>query len=174
MSVAALPSCGGGGVERVSPTPRSAFRSTYPCELLTRATAARILSIESPRRVGAQTLDGQRLCTWARGRYRAIPQIGLTIFASERFHGKETFTRMQRRFERERLPAQGYRRLSGIGDHAFLVSQGRAESSVLIAQGGRMLWLTLRLKRKPRSEPVPLAALESIARRISADFDASR
>jgi len=175
VSATALSSCGK-SEDPVSPTPRSAFRSTYPCELLTRSMAARVLSITGPRRVGAQTLAaGVQQCIWARGRYKAIPQIALTIFMSERLYPpKETVASIQRGYERRALAAEGYRRLRGLGDRAFLISSGRAQSSVLISQGGTVLSLRLHLKQKPRSQPPPLRELERAARTISARFDPAK
>ncbi len=176
LSVAVV-GCGGDSVKLVSPTPRSAFRSTYPCELLTRSIAARLLSIERLRRVGAQTLDGgTQQCIWARGRYKAIPQLGLAIFASARLYGgRVTVADLQRRYEeREHAPFERYRRLHGLGERAFLFSSGRLQSSIVVAQDGRSWELTLRLKQKPRSQPPPLGALEGAARMMSARFDASR
>ena len=175
LSVAVV-SCGGDSVKRVSPTPRSAFRSTYPCELLTRSIAARVLSIKRLRRVGAQTLDaGTQQCIWARGRYKTIPQLGLAIFASEGLYGgRTTVAELQRRYERHRLPFERYRRLHGLGERALLMSSGRVQSSIVVVQDGRSWQLTLHLKQKPRSQPPPLGALEGVARMISARFDASR
>ena len=173
----AVAGCGGDSVKRVSPTPRSAFRSTYPCELLTRSIAAKALSIKRLRRVGAQTLPGgTQQCIWARGRYKAIPQLGLAIFASERLYGgRVTVAELQRRYEeREHAPFERYRRLHGLGERALLMSSGRDQSSIVVAQDGRSWQLTLRLKQKPRSQPPPLGALEGVARMISARFDASR
>lgn len=176
LSVAVV-SCGGDSVTRVSPTPRSAFRSTYPCELLTRSIAARLLSIKRLRRVGAQTLTpggGTQQCIWARGRYQAIPQLGLAIFATERLYGGVMVAALQRRYEeREHAPFERYRRLHGLGERAFVFSSGRDQSSIVVAQDGKSWQLTLRLKQKPRSQPPPLRALEAAARMISARFDAS-
>ena len=173
----AVASCGGDSVKRVSPTPRSAFRSTYPCELLTRSVAARVLSIKRLRRIGAQTLTlggGTQQCIWARGRYKMTPQLGLAIFATEGLYDGVTVAELQRRYERlPRLPGR-HRRLDGVGERALLFSSGRDQSSIVVAQDGRSWQLTLRLKQKPRSQPPPLGALEGVARMISARFDASR
>lgn len=168
MAGAGLIACGN-SVELVTPTPRSAFRSTYPCELLTRSTAQRLLAVEGLRRIGAQSFDtGEEQCIWARGRYKGIPQVGLLVSPSERIYGTQTFTSLQQRSRKER--ASGYRALDGLGDRAFLTSPGRMESSVFVAHGGRSFVLTMRLKIKPRTQPPPLAKLESTARTIFARF----
>ncbi len=176
-------SCGG-SVEKVKPTPNSAFRSTYPCELLTRQMASDLLAISGPRRIGAQTLQKPgsvklEQCIWARGRYNVTPQIALLISpATYMFAKDETVASRQRRAEKldARYPRRrgkrwpGYRALSGIGDRAYLESFDRTSSTVVVEQDGKSFELTLRLHTKPRSQPPPLTRLESMARAISARY----
>ena len=74
--LAALSACGG-GVEIVEPTPSSEFRSTYPCELLTKAMARDLLGIHSLRRVGGQSFDGGwRSAAGRAGATRPFPGCG--------------------------------------------------------------------------------------------------
>lgn len=173
----ALTSCGGSD-EPVTPTPRSEFRSSYPCEVMTKAMAASLLGIEDLRRVGAQTLgDGIEQCIWARGRYKAIPQVQMTIFASGDLYG-QAFTTLQRNNERNQRelrsylkpgqkPVASYRTLRGLGDRAFMASLGRVGSEVAVSQGGKAFLLTLRLKQKPRSQPPPIDELIAMARTVA-------
>jgi hypothetical protein len=179
VSATVLASCGESD-EPVSPTPRSEHRSTYPCEVMTKAMAAKLLGIADLRRVGAQTLgDDIEQCIWARGRYKAIPQVQLTIFKSGRLHGGVSIATLQRRYERlqreidgyatdGRPPRRFYRPLPGLGERAFLTSQGRISTAVTAAQGAIAFELTLRLKTKPRSQPPPTAALIALARTMAA------
>lgn len=141
--------------------------------------AARLLRIADLRRVGAQTLgDDIEQCIWARGRYKAIPQVQLTIFRSGRLHGGVSVATQQRRYERVqreidghatggRKPHTFYRRLPGLGERAFLTSQGRISTAVAVEQGGKAFELTLRLKTKPRSQPPPTAELIAMARTVA-------
>ena len=166
--------------EAIEPTPRSVHRSTYPCVLLTKPMAAKLLAIEDLRRIGAQTQPGGiEQCTWARGRYKMIPQVGLTLFADERIHNTP-FDVQRRRYERLKREVQShlkpgqkpgwfYRPLRGIGDGAYLTSQGRMFSEVAVAQDGKAFVLTLRLKQKPRSQPPPIDALIATARAIASE-----
>jgi len=157
----------------VAPTSKAAFRSSYPCELLTRQVARVLLSVKRVRRIGAQTLGPRaEQCVYARGRYKAVPQVGLLIFSDERLYGEDSFAQVQRRIAR--TPTRGgtaYRVLSGLGERAFIVSYGRHHSEVAVMQEGRAYTLTLRLKQKPRTVAPPLAELERAARRISAQFE---
>lgn len=169
----ALTACGD-DVELVEPTSRSAFRSTYPCALLTKAMAQEILGIQSLRRVGAQSFDdGIEQCIWARGRYKAIPQVHLAISPRTRLFGRQSVAQMQRLHESRHPPpylVPGYRALRRLGDHAYLTSVGRRSSEVFVEQDGRSFELILRLKAKPASQPPPLEALEAMARDISARY----
>jgi hypothetical protein len=166
--VAAVSACGN-SVEIVKPTPSSAFRSTYPCELLTKAMAEDLLGIQGLRRIGAQSFpDGVQQCIWARERYKPIPEVALAISPSTHVYGTKSVADVQRDYERNHLP--GYRALRGLGDRAALITSGRSSSDVLVEQDGRSFDLILRLKQKPRSEPPPLQALEALARDISARY----
>lgn len=166
--VAAVSACGN-SVDIVKPTPNSAFRSTYPCELLTQAMAEDLLGIEGLRRIGAQSFpDGVQQCIWARERYKQIPQVALAISPSTHVYGTESVAGVQRAYERQHLP--GYRALRGVGDRAALITSGRISSEVLVEQDGRSFDLILRLKQKPRSEAPPLEALEALARDISVRY----
>jgi len=167
-TTAALSACGN-SVDIVEPTPRSAFRSTYPCELLTKAMAQELLAIQGLHRIGAQSFpDGVQQCIWARERYKQIPQVALAISPSAHVYGNKSVADVQRAYERNHLP--GYRALRGLGDRAALITSGRSSSEVLVGQDGRSFDLILRLKTKPRSEPPPLRALEALARDISARY----
>jgi hypothetical protein len=169
---AALAACGD-SVQLVKPTPNSAFRSTYPCRLLTKDMASELLAISSLRRVGAQSFDhGEQQCIWARGRYKSVPNVLLLVVPSTRIMGGRSIAAMQRSYERgfEGRPWPGYRALRDLGDRAFLTSSGRISSEVYVEQDGRSFWLRLSLKQKPRSQPPPLKALEAMARDISARY----
>jgi hypothetical protein len=170
---AVLASCGS-DVHKVKPTPRAAFGSTYPCQLLTRQMASRLLSIDAPRRVGAQTLQMPgavklEQCIWARGRYKAIPQVALVISPATYIWGKgQTIASRQRRAEQR--PYAGYRAVRGVGDRAIFDSIDRTSTNIVVEQDGRSFELILRLRAKPRSHPPPVAALEAMAREISARY----
>lgn len=172
-TVAALASCGS-GVSHVKPTPRAAFRSTYPCQLLTRQMASRLLVIQAPHRIGAQTLQMPgavtlEQCIWARGKYKVIPQVALVISpATYIWNKQQTVASRQRRAEQHPYP--GYRRVRGIGDRAFFYSINRSSTNIVVEQDGRSFELILRLHTEPRSQPPPVAALEAMARDISARY----
>lgn len=180
-----MTSCGG-GVERVSPTPRSEFRSTYPCQLLTRAMAERLLHLHGLRRAAAQSFDdGTEQCLWAPSKYSWTPALSLVVYPNSKDGDPRGFARLQRgeakafamvqrgRAALHQKPVVGgaYRVLRGIGERAFLSSYGRQDARVAVQQRGRSFTLMLRLKLKPRSQPPPLDELEALARDISARFD---
>ncbi len=179
-ATAVITSCGG-SPEPVTPTPRSEFRSTYPCELLTRSMAERLLAVHGLKRVAAQSFDGgDEQCLWATSKYNWTPGVGLVVHADEN-PGPSDFARTQRsharaiarlrRLHPKLARADAYRPLRGLGDRAFLISSGRVSSTVTVQQDARSFTLTMSLKRSPRSQPPPIAALEAMARDISRRFD---
>ena len=178
VAIAGLTSCEGDAVEIVKPTPRSAYASTYPCELLTRRMARELLSVPRVLRIGAQSFpDGTQQCIWAPGLYRQTPQVALLLSPSTRIMRRSVAERQVRAAALWReagmprrpahVPAPRYGALRGLGDRAFLTSEGRISTTLVVEQDGRSFELRLHLKQKPRSQPPPLAALEALARQIS-------
>lgn len=143
--------------------------------------AERLLAVRGLKRVAAQSFDdGDEQCAWATRKYSWTPGVRLVVHAGEN-PGPSDFARTQRshvraiarlrRLHPKLVRADAYRPLRGIGDRAFLISSGRVSSTIMAQQDARAFTLTMSLKRRPRSQPPPIAALEAIARDISRRFD---
>ncbi len=177
IAIAMSSACGGDNEQAPVKRAPAPTRTTYPCELFTRSMAQELLVVRNLQRIGAQALGpGVEQCLYARSSAAAMPQAGLMIHADDRAGAEDSFAKMQRRISKIRSPGR-YRALTGLGDRAFLVSNGRTDGEVVVVQGAASfrLRMSLRPERTPAMAPLAaLAALEKAARRISATFDPNR